>query len=132
MKTKKFNETLRGLITIRAFRKVGAFLAQHEIYLKRYIRASYASMSASQWLNFRLQALSVIMIAFVGFVSVFQHVFSTDSRGAVNASLIGLALSYVLNVTSYLNGLIGSFTETEKELVSVERAHQFSDLPQGE
>lgn len=81
-------------------------------------------MSAGQWLNFRLQSLSVAMITFVGFTAVFQHIYS----GTANASLIGLALSYILSVTGYLNGLISSFTETEKEMVSVERAHQFSNL----
>ena len=40
----------------------------------------------------------------------------------------GLALSYILNVTGSLNGLISSFTETEKEMVSVERAHQFEKI----
>lgn len=40
----------------------------------------------------------------------------------------GLALSYVLSVTGMLNGLISSFTETEKEMVSVERAHQLEKV----
>ena len=69
------------------------------------------------------------MIACVGFISVLQHIYSEP--GSLNPSLIGLALSYVLNVTGSLNGLIGSFTETEKEMVSVERAHQFINLPSG-
>ena len=37
-------------------------------------------------------------------------------------------LSYILSVTGLLNGLITSFTETEKEMVSVERAHQFEKI----
>jgi ATP-binding cassette subfamily C (CFTR/MRP) protein 10 len=42
--------------------------------------------------------------------------------------LIGLALSYILSVTGLLNGLITTFTETEKEMISVERTHQFKNL----
>lgn len=80
-------------------------------------------MSASQWLSFRLQMLSVVMITIVGITAVFQHIY-----GTANASLIGLALSYILSVTGLLNGLITSFTETEKEMVSVERAFQFQNL----
>jgi ATP-binding cassette subfamily C (CFTR/MRP) protein 10 len=80
-------------------------------------------MATSQWLNFRLQMISVLMITIVGFTAVFQHVYST-----ANASLIGLALSYILSVTGLLNGVISSFTETEKEMVSVERANQFENL----
>ncbi len=110
-------------MTIRAFRQAERFAQQSETYLRNYIRASYASLAASQWLNFRLQMISVLMITTVGLTAVIQHVYST-----ANASLIGLALSYILSVTGLLNGLIGSFTETEKEMVSVERAHQFQNL----
>ena len=41
--------------------------------------------------------------------------------------LVGLALSYALSVTSMLNGVVTSFTETEKEMVSVERATHYID-----
>ena len=109
--------------TIRAFRKIRNFTNQNEAYLNNYIRAEYASMATSQWLNFRLQMISVLMITIVGFTAVFQHIYST-----ANASLIGLALSYILSVTGLLNGVISSFTETEKEMVSVERANQFENL----
>lgn len=118
-----FHETLSGLTTIRAFRQANQFLAQNKQFLTDFIRASYVNMSASLWLSFRLQMISVVMIFVVGLTAVFQHIYST-----ANASLIGLALSYILNITGLLNGLIGSFTETEKEMVSVERAHQFERI----
>lgn len=38
---------------------------------------------------------------------------------------MGLALSYALSVTSLLGSLVTSFTDTEKELVSVERVGQY-------
>ncbi|RNA35301.1 multidrug resistance-associated 7-like [Brachionus plicatilis] len=118
-----FYETIRGLVTIRAFRKVKKFCKQNEDYLNKFIRASYNSQAASQWLSFRLQMISVIMITTVGLTAVLQHTY-----GTANASLIGLALSYILSVTGMLNGLITSFSETEKEMVSVERAYQFRNL----
>lgn len=67
--------------------------------------------------------ISVVMIGFVGFIAVFQHIY-----GEVNASLVGLALSYILSVTGLLNGLIVTFTETEKEMISVERLKQFENI----
>ena len=39
--------------------------------------------------------------------------------------LVGLAISYALSVTNLLSGMVTSFTETEKEMVSVERAMQY-------
>lgn len=39
--------------------------------------------------------------------------------------LVGLAISYALSVTNLLSGVVTSFTETEKEMVSVERVMQY-------
>ena len=41
--------------------------------------------------------------------------------------LVGLAISYALSVTNLLSGVVNSFTETEKQMVSVERAQQYID-----
>jgi ATP-binding cassette subfamily C (CFTR/MRP) protein 10 len=43
---------------------------------------------------------------------------------------VGLSLSYILSVTGLLNGLISSFTDTEKEMIGVERVTAYiDDLP---
>ena len=39
--------------------------------------------------------------------------------------LVGLAVSYALSVTSLLGGVVHYGTETEKQMVSVERAGQY-------
>lgn len=39
--------------------------------------------------------------------------------------IIGLVLVYAMNMSGQLNGVVTSFTETERELVSVERVHQY-------
>ena len=46
-------------------------------------------------------------------------------HSCLNAGLVGLAISYALSVTNLLSGVVTSFTETEKEMVSVERAMQY-------
>jgi hypothetical protein len=38
---------------------------------------------------------------------------------------VGLAITYALSVTNLLGGVVMFFTETEKQLVSVERAHHY-------
>lgn len=44
--------------------------------------------------------------------------------------LVGLSLSYSLSITMLLSGLIFNFTQTEMQLVSVERTEEYStDLP---
>jgi len=41
--------------------------------------------------------------------------------------LIGLAISYALAVTGLLSGVVNTFTETEKEMIAVERVCQYID-----
>jgi ATP-binding cassette subfamily C (CFTR/MRP) protein 10 len=67
------------------------------------------------------------MVAGISLIGVIEHVYT--SQGS-NPALIGLSLSYILSVTGLLNGLISSFTETEKEMVGVERVTAYiDDLP---
>lgn len=47
----------------------------------------------------------------------------------VSPGLLGLSLVYSLSIVNNLNGLVGSLTETEQEMISVERVHEYSDLP---
>lgn len=41
--------------------------------------------------------------------------------------LIGLAISYALAVTGLLSAVVNAFTETEKEMIAVERVCQYID-----
>jgi len=42
--------------------------------------------------------------------------------------LVGLALSYAAPVVSLLNGFLTTFTETEKEMISVERVAEVKSI----
>lgn len=39
--------------------------------------------------------------------------------------LIGLAISYALSMTSTLGGVMSAFTETEREMIAVERVAEY-------
>lgn len=48
----------------------------------------------------------------------------------LHTGLVGLAISYALSMRDRLSGMVTSFTETEKQMVSVERAVQYiEDIP---
>ena len=53
-------------------------------------------------------------------------------RMSSSKGLMGLAISYALSVTDRLSGMVTSFTETEKQMVSVERAVQYVEDVQPE
>ena len=64
------------------------------------------------------------MVAGISIIGVLEHVYTVQGS---NPALVGLSLSYILSVTGLLNGLISSFTETEKEMVGVERVTAYID-----
>ncbi|OMO74143.1 hypothetical protein COLO4_26706 [Corchorus olitorius] len=126
-----FTETLDGSSTIRAFNSEDYFLARFTETVAQYQRTSYSELIASLWLSLRLQLIAASIISFVGVMAVI------GSHGSLPISfgtpgLVGLALSYAAPIVSTLGSFLTSFTETEKEMVSVERALQYMDVPQEE
>jgi ATP-binding cassette subfamily C (CFTR/MRP) protein 10 len=116
-----FDETLQGTATIRALRLVPRF----ELALAQRMHpnqvANYNEQAIAQWLGIRLQLLGLVLLAGVAFLAATRH---TTSHA--NAGLVGLAISYSLSVTGLLQGLVTAFTETEKELVAVERCTEYN------
>ncbi|KAK4886869.1 hypothetical protein RN001_003140 [Aquatica leii] len=115
-----FNETIQGLPTVRAFRATQRFKRDNEENIEANIKAQYASQVAARWLGLRLQFIGVAMVTGVGFIAVIQHQFDVADPG-----LVGLAISYALSVTGLLSGVVNAFTETEREMISVERITQY-------
>lgn len=66
--------------------------------------------------------IGVVLVTSVGVVATLQHEF-----GVVDSAIVGLTLSYALTITSLLNGVVSAFTETEKEMISLERVGQYID-----
>ncbi|ELU02886.1 hypothetical protein CAPTEDRAFT_191165 [Capitella teleta] len=116
-----FAETVNGVGTIRALRQTQRFEEENRAHLDANQRAQFAGCAVAQWLGLRLQLMGVAMVTGVAFIAVLQHHFHTANPG-----LIGLAISYALAVTGQLSGVVTMFTETEKQMVSVERAEHYS------
>lgn len=86
-----------------------------------YNRIQYAVGAVQQWLNLRLQLLGVVVTSAVAFIAVYLHFYHLEN---VNSGLIGLSLVYSLSLTALLNGTVQTFTQTELDLISVERIMQ--------
>ena len=115
-----FSETLNGLQTIRAMRCSSRFVRENENLLEDNQKAQYAGIAAAQWLEMRLQLIGCAVVSGIAGIAILEHHFST-----INPGYVGLAISYALGITAKLSGLISSFTETEKQLVAVERCYQY-------
>ncbi|KAM9856926.1 ATP-binding cassette sub-family C member 10 [Aulostomus maculatus] len=116
-----FSETLTGLPTIRASRSGVRFEEENARRLENNQRCLFLSNAAMQWLDIRLQLMGVAVVTGLGVIAVVQHQLSS-----VDPGLVGLSLSYALSITTLLSGLIFSFTQTEMQLVSVERTEEYS------
>ncbi|XP_014255576.1 multidrug resistance-associated protein 7 [Cimex lectularius] len=115
-----FNETLQGAAVIRAFRVTSRFMRDNQSWLESNIKAQLSASAASQWLGLRLQLIGVVMITGVAILATLRHHLDFAEPG-----LIGLAISYALTLTSSIGGLVNAVTETEREMVSVERVSQY-------
>ncbi|XP_032851218.2 ATP-binding cassette sub-family C member 10 isoform X1 [Tyto alba] len=120
-----FSETLSGLSSIRAMRATERFELENQLHLEQNQRCLFASNTAMQWLDIRLQMIGVVVVTAIAGIAIIQH-----QKQLGNPGLVGLALSYALSVTNLLSGLISSFTLTETMMVSVERTEEYTtDIP---
>ncbi|KAF1813528.1 multidrug resistance-associated protein 1 [Eremomyces bilateralis CBS 781.70] len=120
-----FQESLNGLSTIRAYRQQKRFSVENEWRVDANVRAYFPSISANRWLAIRLEFIgSVIILAAAGF-----SIISVSSGSDLSAGLVGLAMSYALQITQSLNWIVRQTVEVETNIISVERILEYANLP---
>ncbi|XP_041065533.1 canalicular multispecific organic anion transporter 1 [Carcharodon carcharias] len=116
-----FSETVTGLPIIRAYGHQARFLMNNEQIINGNVKCIFPRIVANRWLAVRLE--------FVGnLVVFFAALFSVTSRGSLASGLVGLSISYALNVTQALNWLVRQTSELETNIVSVERVSEYTKL----
>lgn len=120
-----FQESLGGISTIRAYRQQNRFELENEWRVDTNLRAFYPSISANRWLAIRLELIgAVIILSAAGFA-----VISVTTNSGLTAGMVGLAMSYALQITSSLNWIVRQTVEVETNIVSVERVLEYARLP---
>uniref|UniRef100_A0A7N0VJV5 ABC-type xenobiotic transporter n=1 Tax=Kalanchoe fedtschenkoi TaxID=63787 RepID=A0A7N0VJV5_KALFE len=123
----RFGEALNGLSSIRAYKAYDRMTLMLWKSVDDNIRFCLASGSANRWRTIRLEILGSIMILFSTIFSVIQSGRMENQVGF--ASAIGLLLSYTLNITSLMSGVLREASEAENSLNAVERVGTYIDLP---
>uniref|UniRef100_A0A1I8J478 ABC-type glutathione-S-conjugate transporter n=1 Tax=Macrostomum lignano TaxID=282301 RepID=A0A1I8J478_9PLAT len=116
-----FAETLAGDACVRAFGVGDRFEAECRRRVEANQAFFFALLAAGRWLGFHLEicgALAVLAAA----------LFTVAGRGTISGGLVGLAISYALQVTSTLNLMIRTSSELETNLVSVERIEEYTRI----
>ncbi|KAF2474108.1 multidrug resistance-associated protein 1 [Lindgomyces ingoldianus] len=120
-----FQESLSGMSTIRAYSQQKRFELENEWRVDANLRAYFPSINANRWLAVRLEFIgSVIILASAGFAII-----SVANHSGLSAGMVGLAMSYALQITQSLNWIVRQTVEVETNIVSVERVLEYAALP---
>ncbi|KAJ3021676.1 Canalicular multispecific organic anion transporter 2 [Thoreauomyces humboldtii] len=121
-----FSETLGGVSTIRAYKSEPRFLTENMSKVDNNMKAYYPSISSNRWLAIRLEFIGSLVV----FGSALFAVITIVVKGSISASIVGLMLTYSLNVTQTLNWMVRQSCEIETNIVSVERVKEYIELRQ--
>ncbi|XP_037789915.1 canalicular multispecific organic anion transporter 2-like [Penaeus monodon] len=113
-----FGESVQGVATLRAFKMEDAFMAESQRRVDLTTKANISNLACNRWLGVRLEFIGNL-ITFVA------AIFSVVGRGDVSAGMVGLAITYALNVTVTLNWLVRVSSDIEANIVSVERIMEY-------
>ena len=120
-----FQESLGGITTIRAYRQQHRFALENEWRVDANLRAYFPSINANRWLAVRLEFIgSFIILAAASFAII-----SVATGSGLSAGMVGLAMSYALQITTSLNWIVRQTVEVETNIVSVERVLEYARLP---
>eukprot|EP00002_Diphylleia_rotans_P003707 TRINITY_DN1258_c0_g1_i3.p1 TRINITY_DN1258_c0_g1~~TRINITY_DN1258_c0_g1_i3.p1 ORF type:complete len:1141 (+),score=233.81 TRINITY_DN1258_c0_g1_i3:1334-4756(+) len=116
------SESLNGLSTIRAFGALPQAIDDNHAKIDENNAVSWVSFLANRWLSLRLECCGAILVLFASILAIV-------SRDSLPTELIGLSLSYSLQITFLLTGIVRLLAETEAAMNSVERILHYCELP---
>ncbi|NWW52642.1 MRP3 protein, partial [Pedionomus torquatus] len=115
-----FSETVSGASVIRAYRRVTSFVDISDQKMDENQKSYYPGIVSNRWLGVRVE--------FVGnCIVLFAALFAVISKTSLNAGLVGLSVSYALQVTLSLNWMVRMTSELETNIVAVERIKEYSE-----
>ncbi|NXE48712.1 MRP3 protein, partial [Casuarius casuarius] len=115
-----FSETITGASVIRAYRREKSFVDISDLKVDANQKSYYPGIVSNRWLGIRVE--------FVGnCVVLFAALFAVLGKNNLNAGLVGLSVSYALQVTLSLNWMVRMTSDLETNIVAVERIKEYSE-----
>ncbi|CAJ0583057.1 unnamed protein product, partial [Mesorhabditis spiculigera] len=119
-----FQESIQGASSIRAYNVVDKFIQESATRVDDNLATYYPSIVANRWLAVRLELIGNMIVLFAAlFAALFR-----DTPG-LTAGLVGLSVSYALNITQTLNWAVRMTSELETNIVAVERIKEYTETP---
>ncbi|XP_076974835.1 multidrug resistance-associated protein 1-like isoform X1 [Tamandua tetradactyla] len=116
-----FGETLSGVSTIRAFGHEQRFIQQNKEVVNENLVCFYNNVIANRWLSVRLEFLGNLMVFFAAVLAVL-------AGNSIDSAVVGLCISYSLNITQSLNFWVRKACEIETNAVSIERVCEYENM----
>ncbi|XP_044754616.1 multidrug resistance-associated protein 1 isoform X3 [Coccinella septempunctata] len=118
-----FGETITGASVIRAYCQEDRFILESDNKVNTNQMCCYPSVIANRWLAVRLEMVGNVII-------LFAALFAVWGRDSIDAGLVGLSVSYALQITQTLNWLVRMTSDVETNIVAVERIKEYAEAPQ--
>uniref|UniRef100_A0A8B9RB37 ABC transmembrane type-1 domain-containing protein n=1 Tax=Astyanax mexicanus TaxID=7994 RepID=A0A8B9RB37_ASTMX len=110
-----FGETVSGLSVIRAYGHQERFLQRNRTTIDENLKSVYPWIVSNRWLAIRLEFLGNLVV-------FFSALFAVISRDSLDSGLVGLSISYALNVRPRPFKYVTMNYGGQKQRVSLARA----------
>ena len=115
-----FSETLAGISTIRAYNVQEDFLEDNRKKVDYSQIAFQPNLVSNRWLSIRLEILGNIIVM----VACILIIISRDTQ---SAGMVGMSLTYALQITNMLSFFIRQTSQIETNMVCLERVKEYQD-----
>lgn len=117
-----FGETVSGTTVIRAYMQGERFTTESDQKIDINQKTLYATNCSVRWLSIRLEMIGNVIIFAAALLAVLGS--------GLDPALVGLSVSYSLNITINLNYLVRMISDVETTIVAVERIKEYSEIKQ--
>lgn len=115
---------MSGVCTVKAYGLQEEFCKQMEEKGDTNGKTMVPNYTANRWLSIRLELLGNIIVLFAALLAIL-------GRDTLEPGIVGLCLSYAMQITGQLGMLIRQTSQIENNMVSVERIKEYQySLPQ--
>nr|XP_033962957.1 LOW QUALITY PROTEIN: canalicular multispecific organic anion transporter 2 [Pseudochaenichthys georgianus] len=115
-----FSETVTGTSVIRAYGRHSAFVLMSDMKVDENQKCYYPGIVSNRWLGVRIEFIGNCIV-------LFAALFAVIGKENLNPGLVGLSVSYALQVTMSLNWMVRMTSDLESNIVAVERVKEYSE-----